>query len=217
MRVLSLGVAAVLGCVVMALPVATSASVSASATGGGAGAATRPAPCQAPTRSTTEYADRADAVFEGVVRETRVPEPDGRGRIVDPVTYVVDVQRVYKDDAVVTDTVRIESSYYRSACGLGELEPESPYFFFVRARQSGFRTSASLGSAPVTDRRRTEVEAALGAGEATRPEPTAADLVLEKVEADAPGELGRAVAPGAAITLVGMLGLAVVGLTRRRR
>lgn len=222
MRLRSCGAVVVLGFGLAAVsttaqPAYAGSAVQPAYAGSAAPSSSLAAPCDAQPRTVAEQSEQADAVFEGIVRETRVPEPNAKGRIVDPVTYVVDVQRIYKDAAVVTDTVRIESSYYASTCGLGDLAPESVYYFFARAKRSGFRTSTSAGSGPVSDARRAEIEEVLGAGESTQPENTPPELTLEKVEAAEPRQLGRAVAPGAALTLVGLLGLAVVGFSRRRR
>ena len=108
--------------------------------------------CKCVNTTTAEDAAAADAVFSGTVRETHKPEPDESGRIKGLVTYVVDVDRVYKEEGtVVTDTVQVFSQQASASCGLGNLPPGTEYLFFAQARDAGFRASSCGGSRPATD------------------------------------------------------------------
>ena len=74
--------------------------------------------CKCVNTTTAEDAAAADAVFSGTVRETHKPEPDESGRIKGLVTYVVDVDMVYKEEGtVVTGTVQVFSQQASASCG----------------------------------------------------------------------------------------------------
>lgn len=173
--------------------------------------------CSCATLTVAEQADAADAVFVGTVRETRQGTPDSKGRLIGSLTYVVDVSRIYRTEGVVvTDTVKVTSPRGTATCGLGTLAAGTEYFFFARAQDAGLRSTSCGGSQPVSEAFQAEVEAALGAGVDLRATVEAPELVLTTVETESPTTAGRLAAPGAAVAILGALGLVAVRLRRSR-
>ena len=174
--------------------------------------------CKCVNTTTAEDAAAADAVFSGTVRETHKPEPDDSGRLKGLVTYVVDVDRVYKEEGtVVTGTVQVFSQQASASCGLGNLPPGTEYLFFAQARDAGFRASSCGGSRPATTASVADVEGVLGPGKQMVPDGAKPELVLTAVETTAPPTVGRLVAPGVAVALLGLLGLVFVRVAGSRR
>lgn len=174
--------------------------------------------CSCVKLTTAEQAEAADAVFLGTVRETRQGQPDNKGRLVEPLTYVIDVSRIYKaEGVVVADTVKVASPRGSATCGLGTLAAGSEYFFFARAQDAGFRATSCGGSQPVSEEFQAEVEAALGSGDDLRATAEAPELVMTTVETSSPTTVGRLAAPGAAVAILGALGLVAIRLRRSRR
>lgn len=174
--------------------------------------------CTDAATDTVQLAGDADAVFGGTVRETRKPEPDESGRIKGLFTYVVDVDRVYKQEGtVVTETVQVSSARSSAICGLGNLPAGSSYVFFATARDAGFRAGACGGSAAASDQLVADVEEALGPGKQMVPDDELPELVLTAVGSTSPQSVGRLAAPGAAVALLGLLGLVLVRLAGSRR
>ena len=181
-------------------------------------AAPAQAACTCQDQTTQEHADGADAVFSGTVRETRRSAPDESGRVKGVVTYVVDVERVWQEDGtVVTDTVKVTSPRAESACGLGDLPPGTEYVFFAKARDTGFRAAACGGSGPLTEAVEADVVSVLGEGRAVVPELETPVLELTAVDTSAPRSVTRVAAPGAALAIVGLLGLVLVRVAGSRR
>lgn len=159
-------------------------------------------------------AERADVVLSGTLTEVRRESGGDRPRL-GRLTYVVDVDRAYQG-AVTRETVRITSSANAAACGLGKLETDRRYVFFATARGSALSTNRCSGTGPATSALVDRVRALLGAGRAigvTAPEPD--PPVATTVDDSPPPEFGRTAAPGAALAIIGLLGLLVVG--RRAR
>jgi hypothetical protein len=180
-------------------------------------AAPAQAACTCTDRGVRQDADSADAVFTGSVRETVKPDAGQGGRGEELFTYVVDVDRVYQQEGtVVTQTVRISSARPR-ACGLGNLPAGTAYVFFAKARDTGFRAGSCGGSGPVADELVADVERVLDAGREVTPETETHELELTSVESSPPQSATRLAAPGAAIALLGLLGLMLVRLTGSRR
>ena len=124
------------------------------------------------------------------------------------VRYAVEVDRVYKGD-ITTSTVTVKSPKSAAACGLGALATDSRYLFFVTADGANLRADSCGGTAPVTAKLTRQVERLLGVGNPpTLPEPEKA--VFTPVAGAAQDDLLRLAAPGAALVLVGLLGLIVV-------
>jgi hypothetical protein len=171
--------------------------------------------CSCERASTRQHSAGADAVFTGTVRDTRRTATDG-GRAMR--TYIVEVDRVYKEQGtVVTETVEVSSARSADACGLGNLPSGTAYLFFAQARDAGFRAGACGGSGPVTDAATAQVEGVLGPGEAMVPEAEQVEVVLTSVETEPPRSVTRLAAPGAALALLGLLGLVLVRLAGARR
>ena len=145
-------------------------------------------------------AERADVVFTGTVSRSRPAGPDRR-------RVSVEVDRIYagsveEDPATVTVPADERPRVGRE------------WVFFVAPRDGGFTAPACSGgreaTAPVVRR----VEAELGAGRVyVEPEPAPEPLAYSELDVAEPASLGRLVAPGAAVFLLGVLGLLV---TRRR-
>jgi len=177
------------------------------------------AACTCVTAAASENAAAADAVFSGTVRESRrARSDDDVGRPKGLVTYVVDVEGVYKQEGtVVTETVQVTSPRDTATCGLGDLPAGTMYVFFAKARDAGFRAGSCGGSAPVSDALRAEVEAVLGPGKVMVLDGDKPELVLTDVEESAPDTVTRLAAPGAAVALLGLLGLVLIRLAGSRR
>lgn len=145
-------------------------------------------------------AARADVVFTGTVTRTRPADRDRR-------RVEVEVDRIYagtveEDPATVVvpgderPRVGREWAFFAASSG-GDL---------TAPRCSGSREA----TAPVVRR----VEDTLGAGRVyVEPEPAPEPLAYSELDVAEPASLGRLVAPGAAVFLLGVLGLLV---TRRR-
>ena len=158
-------------------------------------------------------------MFSGTVRETHKPEPDESGRIKGLVTYVVDVDMVYKEEGtVVTDTVQVLSQQASASCGLGDLPPGTEYLFFAQARDAGFRRGSCGGSRPATAASVSDVEGVLGPGKQMVPDGAKPELRPHRGRDRRPAApWARLVAPGVAVALLGLLGLVFVRVAGSRR
>jgi hypothetical protein len=189
-----------------------------------AGLSPAQAACTCQDKTLGDHATAADAVFSGTVRESRNAEPEGGGgaggggRAQRQVVHVVDVETVWQEDGtVVTDTVRVSSPRAESACGLGDIEPGTEFVFFAKARENGFQAAKCGGSRPLTTSFESEVVAELGDGRAVVPDDERPPVELTPLDTSAPGSVTRAAAPGAALVIVGLLGLVLVRFARSRR
>jgi hypothetical protein len=146
----------------------------------------------------------ADDVFTGSVTDR---QREGR-----TVLYTVAVDRVYKGDLDATDAT-LRTSALPRACGSPGLRPDGDYVFFTRG--DAMRIGADSGTAGATHARVTRVERLLGDGRpAAEPAPEQASFTLVGGERTS---LERVAAPGAALVLVGLLGLLAAALMGRRR
>ncbi|HEY0951930.1 hypothetical protein [Nocardioides sp.] len=147
---------------------------------------------------------RADDVFVGTVEERTE-----RARTVE---YAVRVERIYKGDLDTTDATVTTLARAR-ACGLPDLRPDTSYVFMTAG--ADLEITSTGGTSPASTSRVARVERLLGSGRAAEP-PAPVEATFTTV-GEAPTSFERVAAPGAALVLVGLLGLLLVaGLGRRR-
>lgn len=159
----------------------------------------------APDSTVRSQAQNADVVFRGVLTE----QSADRRR----TTYTLDVERVYQGTLTETPSVVASSSADGDACGLGRLRVDRAYVVFATSRDARMESAQCTGTGPATPRFVRNVERVLGPGEPFRPpveeEPPPADPVFTRVDDSDPPEVTRVAAPGAALVIVGLLGLVV--------
>ena len=165
----------------------------------------------APACSTTTLAQdiaAADVVFRGEVKDIRGVTGDGKQRTR---TYKVVSDRVYQASLVqpsVVVTTRVGTT-----CALPTLTKGKRYIFFVNER--GARLMALAGTAKATRKLTRQVVNRLGGGAQPEPTPPAAAEFTRVADASPPA-LSRLLAPGAALLIISLLGLLVVGRLGRR-
>ena len=160
--------------------------------------------CSCESPDLARQSERADVVFVATI--------DSVTEVGKQFEYAVTATRAYKGEVERETTVRTAQD--TSACGLGELRPGTDYLFLATGTQMPFKATSCSGSGPQSVPRVTQVEEVLGEGEAILP-PTPPDPTMTKMEDSPPPSAARLAAPGAALVLVGALGLLVVN--RRRK
>lgn len=157
--------------------------------------------CSCVTQSTAQQAQRAQAVFTGKVTGIR--------RTAQVASYDVTVQTVYK--GAVRATVTVESEPSGASCGLEDVVADRRYLFFGRLDGATVTANECEGTRPVTAATTAQIVRILGEGSgptgASRTPPPPAYTKLETSE---PTSLSRLAAPGAALVIVGVLGLLVL-------
>jgi len=163
------------------------------------------AACRCQAADAERQAARADVVFVGTVDKVTA---QGRG-------YRYDVTATHAYKGAVDRRTSVSSAARPSACGLGELKVGKDYLFLARGDAPPYTTTTCDGSGPANPDRITRLEALLGAGTPIE-EPPPPSATRTRVEESPPGTFARLAAPGAALVLVGLLGLIVVGRLSRR-
>lgn len=173
------------------------------------------AKCTCKPASVAGHAREADAVFTGQVTGSTVSVV-GVGKQTRRVRrFAAVVDRVYQGNVSRADVV-IVTSASTAACGLGAIPVGRPWVFFADGSEARFFGDACGGSGRATGPYLAKVERALGPGTpVVEPTPERPPLTYTAAENDDPLPLRRLVAPGAAVSLLGLLGLAAVRRGRR--
>lgn len=151
-------------------------------------------------------AQRADLVFSGTVTEVT-----GSGR---KATYAVAADRIWKGILTKPD---VEVDRASGQCPL-ELDADATYVFFVTDDGGDLVTSRCDGTTKATQKLERTLDRVLGEStpiEDTQPETQSAEFTL--VEGAEPETFARLAAPGAALVLLGLLGLVFFGRAAKRR
>jgi hypothetical protein len=170
----------------------------------------RGAPAGRPCPKTTLDQDikRADVVFRGEVKKVRPAQGTGKQRTR---TYRVLSDRVYQSSLVQPSVV--VTARVGTRCALPTLTEGARYIFFVT--EHGSLLMARPGTARATTKLTAQVVKRLGTGAQPEPTPPATAEFTMVADADPP-PLSRLLAPGAALLIISLLGLLVVGRLGRR-
>jgi hypothetical protein len=168
--------------------------------------------CTCKNLTLAQKVKRADGVFSGTVTMASGPTTVRKRQVM---SYDVKVDRVYKGD-VSTQRVTVKSDADASACGLANLSPDNRYLFFVRANGANLLASSCGGTGPATSAKTQRIVALLGQGTTPVP-PTPAEATYTSVAGAEPPSLARLAVPGAALLVIGLLGLMVFGALGRTR
>jgi len=165
--------------------------------------------------SVSDSTKAAMAVFSGVVTDVqRTARPDGQPGAIYTQTVTVDL--VYQGK-VTTETVTVQTDRNRVECSLGALTKDVEYMFFVIGTGQPWVANGTSGTRITDATVDAQVVDLLGPG-SPPVEPPAETAVFTPVDTSEPQSLSRSAAPGAALVLVGLLGLVVVrGVSRRSR
>jgi len=159
-----------------------------------------------------QQVNQADGVFSGTVTMASGPTTSGKRQIM---SYDVKVDRIYKGQ-IGSPRVTVKSDADPASCGLATLSADTRYLFFVRANDANLLANKCGGTGPARSTKTQKVVALLGPGSTPIP-PTPDEAVFTPVADAEPLPLTRLAAPGAAMLLVGLLGLMLFGALGRSR
>ena len=163
--------------------------------------------CRCVDGSVRSQADRADVVFSGVLLDTRPGTVGKRDR--DATVYEIEADTLYQGTLLRSET-RVTSRL--DSCGLGNLPADRRYVFFVVEDGTDLVADQCGGTARASDKLVGRVESLLGTGTDLGPREPSEPVTVEftQVAGAEPETLTRLAAPGAALVLLGLLGLFVV-------
>lgn len=169
--------------------------------------------CSCVITTVQQQTDRADVVFSGVLVDATTSS-DGKQERTSTL-YEIEADNLYKGD-LTEDTVQVGSS--NKSCGLGDLTPQRRYLFFAVEKDGELRIDQCSGTDRATRVLTAKVEKVLGPGTDLTPREKPNPVVVEftKVADAEPETLTRIAAPGAALVLLGLLGLVVVRRATKR-
>jgi hypothetical protein len=171
-------------------------------------------PPACPFVSIAESTSGARAVFSGTVTAVE-PQDRTDGAVGAIYVQTVTVDRVYTGK-VDTENVVVQTDRNRDACSLGQLASGTEYMFFVTGNGDPWVASGTSGTRALDDKVLTGVQRLLGPG-SPAVEPAPEEATYTAVDTSDPQAFSRAAAPGAALVIVGLLGLAVVRAVAWRR
>ena len=152
-----------------------------------------------------QQVERADVIFRGTV--------DAAGAEGDTYTYDITAMLAYK--GTPERSTQVVSVGGRNTCGLGKLEVGTEYVFFATGTEAPYDADSCGGTAASNPTKLEKIEKLLGEGTSIEPPPPP-KAELTRVEESAPAGFARSAAPGAALALIGLLGLVVVRRLARR-
>jgi hypothetical protein len=197
---------ALLGAVLAALVV-----LGAGAPAGAAKPRTKAPAC--PPVTVRDSTKAAMAVFSGTVNDVQKgPRTDGQQGAL--YTHTVTVDMVYQGN-IDTETVTVETDRNRAGCSLGALAVGTEYMFFVTGTGEPWVASGTSGTRPSNETVVAQVERLLGPGSPPI-QPTPETAVFTPVDLSEPPTFAQLAWPGAALVVVGLLGLLVVRALSRR-
>jgi hypothetical protein len=159
-----------------------------------------------------QQVNEADGVFSGTVTMASGPTTSGKRQMM---SYDVKVDRVYKGD-IRSPSVTVKSNADPSKCGLTGMTADTRYLFFVRANEPNLLADKCSGTGPAKSTKTQKVIALLGPGTNPIP-PTPEEAEFTEVADAEPLPLTRLAAPGAAMVVLGLLGLMIFGVLGRSR
>jgi hypothetical protein len=171
-------------------------------------AASSAAPRTCAHQSLGKQVRHADVVFRGVVDKVRPVKGKGAHRTR---TYKVTADRVYLS-SLVADSVVVTADVGK-ACAPPTLKQGKRYIFFVT--EDGSRLVSTSATAKATAKLTRKVVGKLGSGEQPH-KPVSTTATFTTVADARPASLTRLLAPGAALLIVSLLGLLLVGRVGRR-
>lgn len=155
----------------------------------------------------------APVIFVGVVQKVvREDRTDGKPGFVFDNT--VEVSTVYRGTVDATG-VMVQTDKTPRVCGLGRLVRDSAYVFFVSREGDLYVAQGGEGTALATDARVARVEELLGGGKPPVA-PEKEEAAFTSASSGEPESFTRAAAPGAALVIVGLLGLVLLRGRGRR-